>query len=127
MYKDDAYDEKDDLYKSVEFAYAFIRERVARGGKGWKGYPEMNGEPLIEQPPGKHSDRFRTMAERIDRNPSEFGGACVIVPPGGGTPIEFLVVDPNADLAQFYSTIQTKLQMQLEELKDQQRNLRGYR
>ena len=32
-----AYDEKDDLYKSVEFAYAYIRERVALGGKGWKG------------------------------------------------------------------------------------------
>ncbi len=32
------YDEQDDLYRSVEFAYAFIRNRVARGGKGWKGY-----------------------------------------------------------------------------------------
>jgi hypothetical protein len=87
----------------------------------------MNGEPLIQPSPGKHSDRFRTMAERIDRNPSEFGGACVIVPPGGGDPIEFLLVDPNSDLAQFYATIQSKLQMQLEALKDKQRSLHSYR
>jgi len=33
------YDQHDDLRKSVEFAYAFIRERVAKGGKGWRGYP----------------------------------------------------------------------------------------
>lgn len=123
----DSYDWNDDHQKNIEFAYAFIRERVARGGKGWKGYPEMNGEPLIEPAPGKHADRFRTMAERIDRNPSEFGGACVIVPPGGGDPIEFLVVDPKGDLAQFFSTIQTKLAMQLEGLKDKQRSLQQWR
>jgi NTP pyrophosphatase (non-canonical NTP hydrolase) len=33
------YDWTDDHRKNVEFAYAFIRERVAKGGKGWRGYP----------------------------------------------------------------------------------------
>jgi len=87
----------------------------------------MNGEPLIENQQPKHSDCFRTMAARIDRNPSEFGGACVIVPPGGGDPIEFLVLDPKGDLSHFYASIQTKLQVQLEELKDKQRGLQAWR
>jgi hypothetical protein len=86
-----------------------------------------DGQPLIEALDRKLADRFRAMADRIERNPAEFGGACVIVPPGSVDPIEFLVVDPKGDLAQFYSTIQTKLQLQLEELKDQQRRLQGFR
>jgi hypothetical protein len=87
----------------------------------------MNGEPLIEKPPATQAERFRVMAARIDRNPAEFGGACVIVPPGGGDPIEFLVVDPKGDLAHFYSSIQTKIQVALEELKDKSRQLQGWR
>jgi hypothetical protein len=34
------YDAADDLRRSVEFAYGAIRERVARGGHGWRGWPE---------------------------------------------------------------------------------------
>jgi hypothetical protein len=34
------YDAADDLRRSVEFAYEAIRERVARGGHGWCGWPE---------------------------------------------------------------------------------------
>jgi hypothetical protein len=77
----------------------------------------MNGEPLIENQQPKHSDTFRAMAERIDRNPTEFGGACVIVPPGGGDPIEFLLVDPKSDVAQFFGTLQSKIAVVLEEMR----------
>jgi hypothetical protein len=36
---DDGYDATDDLRKSIEFAYVAIRERVAAGGPGWRGWP----------------------------------------------------------------------------------------
>ena len=81
----------------------------------------MNGEPLIEKPDAKVSDRFRAMADRIERNPSEFGGAVVIVPPGGGDPIEFLLVDPKSDLGQFFGTLKAKIELQLSELQDRAR------
>jgi hypothetical protein len=29
------YDPSDDMRRSLEFAYAFIRQRAARGGRGW--------------------------------------------------------------------------------------------
>ena len=32
------YDPEMDLRASVEWAYRHIRERVAAGGKGWRGY-----------------------------------------------------------------------------------------
>jgi Poly A polymerase head domain len=35
----DNYDAVDDVWKSVAFAYQHIRERVARGGPGWRGWP----------------------------------------------------------------------------------------
>lgn len=60
------------------------------------------------------------MAERIERNPSEFGGACVIIPPGGGEGIEFLLIDSKGDIAQFMGTIKAKLEVYLEELRAQQ-------
>jgi hypothetical protein len=40
------YDWTDDHRKNVEFAYAFIRERVAKGGKSWRGYP-MSEKPVM--------------------------------------------------------------------------------
>jgi hypothetical protein len=47
------YDSADDLRASVEFAYEAIRERVARGGRGWRGWPEnltgMTNTHLEEQ------------------------------------------------------------------------------
>jgi hypothetical protein len=36
----DGYDASADLAASIEFAYRAIRERVARGGPGWGGWPE---------------------------------------------------------------------------------------
>jgi len=46
----DDYDWADDHGKNIEFAYAFIRERVASGGKGWRGYP-MSAWATIDSAP----------------------------------------------------------------------------
>lgn len=83
----------------------------------------MNGEPLVESKEKQLADAFRKMADRIEHNAgSEFGGACLIVPPfNGGDPIEFLLLGPKPDLAQFYSTIQTRIQMVLQEIQEKQR------
>lgn len=34
----DDYDRNDDFRRSIEFAYRFIRARVAGGGTGWREY-----------------------------------------------------------------------------------------
>lgn len=34
----DDYDRNDDVRRSIEFAYRFIRARVASGGAGWREY-----------------------------------------------------------------------------------------
>jgi hypothetical protein len=86
-----------------------------------------DGQPLIERPDQKLAERFRIMANRIERNPSEFGGACVIIPPGGSEGIEFLLIDSKGDIVQFFSTIQAKIQFVLKEMEDQQRRLQGFR
>lgn len=116
----DDYDWQDDHRKNIEFAYSFIRERAAKGGKGWRDYPMNDGQPLIERMDPILASRFRAMADRIERNPSEFGGACVIIPPGGGEGIEFLLIDSKGDIAQFMGTIKAKLEVYLEELRAQQ-------
>jgi hypothetical protein len=38
------YNAADDMRRSIEFAYAAIRERVKRGGRGWRGWP-MEHDP----------------------------------------------------------------------------------
>jgi hypothetical protein len=86
-----------------------------------------DGQPLIERPDQKLAERFRTMADRIERNPSEFGGACVIIPPGGGEGIEFLLIDAKGDVAQFLGAVMTKIQVVMEEMKEQQRRLQPFR
>jgi len=75
---------------------------------------------LVNEPPS-NAERFRKMAERIDHNADAgFGGACVIIPPGGqGDPIEVLLLDNAADPATFYSTVSTRLQLALDKIGDQ--------
>ncbi len=46
----DDYDWQDDHRKNIEFAYAFIRDRVAKGGKGWRGYPMSAWQPRSTAP-----------------------------------------------------------------------------
>lgn len=66
------------------------------------------------------ADRFHKMGERITHNIeiSQFGGAAVIVPPQG-EPIEVLILDSQGDVAQFWGTIQTRIQLVLQQLQDQ--------
>lgn len=66
------------------------------------------------------SDRFRRMADQIDHNAASgaFAGACVIVPPqGAGSPMEIIVLDPDAGAVQFWSLVVAKVNVQLEEMK----------
>jgi len=56
------------------------------------------------------------MAERITHNAdAKFGGACVLVPPGTGKPVELLVLDAAEDEGQFWATILTRIQMAMDE------------
>ena len=51
------------------------------------------------------------MAERIQHNAdAHFGGACVLVPPGGGKALEILMLDAAEDEGQFWATILTRIQ-----------------
>ena len=73
----------------------------------------MNDETQLPS----NSEPFRKMADRIEHNlESGFGGACVIIPPtGAGEPIEILMLDNSADLAQFFSTVATRVQRAVDE------------
>ena len=76
-----------------------------------------------------NSQSFTKMAERIQHNTdSTFGGAVVIIPPGqNGEPIELLMLDAQGDPAQFWSTILTRIQMQMSKLQDAERVAQGFR
>ena len=61
--------------------------------------------------PTDTSDAFTKMAERIQHNAdAHFGGACVLVPPGGGKALELLMLDAAEDEGQFWATILTRIQ-----------------
>ena len=74
-----------------------------------------------------NADRLRRMADRIDHNAdSPFGGVCVIIPPvAGGNPIEFMLLDPSVDPAQFWSAIVTKVKFELEHAEAERRRIMG--
>lgn len=76
----------------------------------------------IQQP--NYGEPFFQMRERIDRNTtSTFGGAFVIIPPaGGGEPMETLILDAQADPAQFLMWLSAKITNELEKLKDKERS-----
>ena len=76
----------------------------------------------------EEAKRFHAMADRIDHSVERgtFGGAAVIVPPGGQQPIELLLLDPNADIAQFLATVATRIQVMMKEIENQQRIQQGY-
>ncbi|MFZ3215648.1 MAG: hypothetical protein WA192_06275 [Candidatus Acidiferrales bacterium] len=81
-----------------------------------------------ETQPVSNADRFRLMADRIELNKdSGFGGACVIIPPSGaGDPIEILLLDHSADIAQFYSTVSTRIQRVVGEIEQQNQIATGF-
>ncbi len=73
----------------------------------------MNDVPAVP------SDIFRRMADRIDHNAgSTFGGAVVVLP-ASGDPIEFMLIGEPVDVAQFYSTLVTRVQNSLHALDEQ--------
>ena len=84
---------------------------------------------------GSPADLIRAMASRVERNdPDEFGGCIIIIPPptddgSGGEPIELLLVDPRQDLANFWSTAQSKMKIAADEFLARQSipQLGGYR
>ncbi len=76
----------------------------------------------------ERSDKFRAMADSIDNNEGKpFGGAVVIIPPGGGDAIEMLVLDSREDALQFYTNIKTMAELAYNELlqKEQQKRVYG--
>jgi hypothetical protein len=81
-----------------------------------------------ENEPISNAERFRKMADRIELNKeSGFGGACVIIPPqGAGEPIEILMLDNSADLAQFFSTVATRVQRAVDEAGNAQQLAMGF-
>lgn len=85
-------------------------------------------EPLVTPPEKVTSKPFHEMARAIEHNAGQgFGGAVVIVPPqGGGEPIELLMLDSKGDVAQFFSTIQTRIQLLLQDLQDKSRISGGF-
>ena len=71
--------------------------------------------------------RFRAMADAIERN-TNFGGAFVVVPPAeGGAPLETLIIDSQQDPAQFWNMLITKAQMMVADLDAKQRSAFGGR
>lgn len=83
---------------------------------------------LVEQKKDDPAARFRAMSERITHNANEvFGGAVVIIPPANaGDPIELLMLDLQADPAQFWATIKTRIEIRLSELDERQRTNQAF-
>jgi hypothetical protein len=66
---------------------------------------------------------FEAMAARIRSNtPKDFAGALLVVPPGGEEPIELLMIDPKQDLAHFWATIHSKVQVSAQEFQQRHQN-----
>ena len=88
-------------------------------------------QPLVEGRDNDPAKLFSNMADRIEHMTSSpatagFGGAVVIVPPGGADPIEILMLDPHADLAMFWTTISTKISIQLANTEAEKRRQAGF-
>ena len=87
-----------------------------------------DGQPLIERPPHGASVILRRLADQIDKmNADTFGGVAVVVPPAdSGEPIEFLIIDPKKNAAQFYATIQTRISNEIANLETLQRQAQAF-
>lgn len=84
-------------------------------------------DPLVERPKHDFAKPFSDMAKAIEHNVRQgFGGAAVIVAPTGGGEIEILLLDPKGDVAQFYSTIQSRITLLLQKIDEQQRLVGGF-
>jgi hypothetical protein len=83
---------------------------------------------LVEQIKNNAAERFRAMAAMIELNAEVvFGGAVVIIPPvEGGSPIEILTLDNQADVIQFYATIQARITRNVTELEAKSRSTAAF-
>lgn len=83
-------------------------------------------QPLVEGRSNDPALRFSAMAERITHNANQsFGGAVVIVPPSGD-PIEILMLDPHSDIAMFWGTIRSKIDILLATAEAEKRRQQGF-
>ena len=82
-----------------------------------------DGQPLIERKEHGASAILRRLADQIDKmDADKFGGCAVVVPPqDGGDPIEFLIIDPKKNAAQFFGTIKTRIDSEMVALENLQR------
>ena len=78
--------------------------------------------------PPTDADRFARMAKRMEHNTnSTFGGAFVIIVPGGLVdPLEALILDSKGDPAQFLMVLQAKIKAVLEDIDTKQRQMGGF-
>jgi len=78
----------------------------------------------------KPSEPFTAMAEKIERNPDDFGGAYVIVPPViGGEAVSSLTIrnsDPSSTAVHFWAMLQVEVKAMLDKLQEQERNTAGF-
>ncbi len=88
-----------------------------------------DGQPLIERKEHGAAVILRRLADTIEKMDADaFGGVAAIVPPqDGGDPIELLIVDPKKNAAQFYATIKTRLETQLDDLNTTMRSQQAFR
>lgn len=82
----------------------------------------MTDEPEVPQSK-KIADRFRAMADQIERNAeSTFAGAVVIIPPAdGGDPVEILQLDTNPSPSEFWGLIKYKADAAMHDVGNQAR------
>ena len=75
------------------------------------------------------ADKFRAMAERIEKNdPEVFAGAVVIVPPkDGGEPVEILQLDGKPSPSEFWGLIKYKADAAMHDLNNQARLGQAFR
>jgi hypothetical protein len=74
------------------------------------------------------ADRFRQMADRIEKNDAEpFAGAVLIIPPGDGVVVEMLNLDPSPDAALFWGAIRSKADEAVADLQAQARQQQSFR
>ena len=71
------------------------------------------------------ADRFRKMADRIEKNSEEsFGGCIMIFPPGENVePVEILKLDTKPDASVFWGEVRSKADIAVAELADKARGM----
>lgn len=70
----------------------------------------------------KRSAAFRAMAARIDLNAETgFGGACVIIPPGGDAH-DMLILDTAESPVIFWATLKSRVDIALAEIDQAERS-----